>query len=370
MEFDTSTLTQDCNDIGFFGIKTDYPIPIFQYGDSFTWAKYGYIILHPDLTHTVLSGLDKTYHKTVTTFLKTDMMGIVNFQMQLHLQAEINLYLSSIFPKNMSRLQRPSYFDQFLATRTKPVSEMLSFLAKKANKVTVLPFLIFTISFHQRFPKHQFLELMLELLQQFYTAIKECVDTYKMFPGNQYLLSITCMRCHNGISSKNQGIAELLLNAPTAILQHLELIDTHDDNLDVQPMSLPLMYSSDEAYHPLTHSFKESLDRNNDVFHGPYFCTNVCNGEFKCCEAVKVDVLNVHAQQTKERYYKKNVSNTMCLVKVLFEDMSLAINVWKESKYEQLQVKDALDLHVTLFNTTKMSNKGYSFCEHEGNYDQ
>jgi hypothetical protein len=33
-------------------------------------------------------------------------------------------------------------------------------------------------------------------------------------------------------------------------------------------------------------------------------------------------------------------------------------------------VKDALDLHVTLFSTTKMSNKGYQSCKHEGTYDQ
>jgi hypothetical protein len=151
MGFDTSTLAKDCNDIGFFGIKTDYPIPMFQYCNSFTWAKYGYIILHPDLTHTVLIGLDKTYRKTITTFLETDMRGIMNLQMQLHLQAEINLYFSSIFPKDLSCSQRPSYFDQFLATRTKPVSEMLSFLAKKANKATVLPFLIFTNLFHHNF---------------------------------------------------------------------------------------------------------------------------------------------------------------------------------------------------------------------------
>jgi hypothetical protein len=78
---------------------------------------------------------------------------------------------------------------------------------------------------------------------------------------------------------------------------------------------------------------------------------------------VKVDVSNVHAQQTKERNHKKNVSNTMSLVKVLSEDMSLAINVWKKSKYEQLQVKDALDLHITLFNTNKMSKKGYTFLQ-------
>jgi hypothetical protein len=107
-----------------------YPIPMFQYGNLFTWAKYGYIILHPDLTCIVLSGLDKTYRKTITTFLQTDVRGIMNFQMQLHLQAEINLYLSSVFPKDMSHSQRPSYVDQFVATRTKPVSEMFSFLAK------------------------------------------------------------------------------------------------------------------------------------------------------------------------------------------------------------------------------------------------
>ncbi len=83
-----------------------------------------------------------------------------------------------------------------------------------------------------------------------------------------------------------------------------------------------------------------------------------------------MDVSNVRAQQTKERNHKKNVSNTMSLVKVLFEDMCLAINVWKKSKYEQLQVKDALDLHVTLFNTTKMSNKGYTFCKHKEDYSQ
>jgi hypothetical protein len=160
------------------------------------------------------------------------------------------------------------------------------------------------------------------------------------------------------------------LNTPTAILQHLEFLDTHDDDLDVQPISLPLMYSSDGAYHVSTHSFKESLDRNNDVLHGPCFCTNVCNGEFKFCEAEKVDVSNVCVQQTKERNHKKNLSNTMSLAKILFEDMSLAINVWKKSEYEQLQVKDASDLHVTLFDTTKMSNKGYTFCKHDGNYNQ
>jgi hypothetical protein len=41
MGFDASSLTQDGSSIGAFEIKTDYPIPMVQYGDRYTWAKYG-----------------------------------------------------------------------------------------------------------------------------------------------------------------------------------------------------------------------------------------------------------------------------------------------------------------------------------------
>jgi hypothetical protein len=41
MGFVTSTVTQDCDYTdGYFGITTHRPIPVLQYGDSFTWAKY------------------------------------------------------------------------------------------------------------------------------------------------------------------------------------------------------------------------------------------------------------------------------------------------------------------------------------------
>jgi hypothetical protein len=44
MGVDTSTVTQDCDNMdGYFGIMTHRPIPILQYGDSFTWEK---ILLH------------------------------------------------------------------------------------------------------------------------------------------------------------------------------------------------------------------------------------------------------------------------------------------------------------------------------------
>jgi hypothetical protein len=50
MGFDTSTVTQDCdNTDGYFGITAHHPIPVLQYGDSFTWAKYCCIVLHPGM---------------------------------------------------------------------------------------------------------------------------------------------------------------------------------------------------------------------------------------------------------------------------------------------------------------------------------
>ncbi len=48
MGFDVAQLTQD-EEQSLFTIKTDMPIPMFVYGDSFQWAKYGHHILLPSL---------------------------------------------------------------------------------------------------------------------------------------------------------------------------------------------------------------------------------------------------------------------------------------------------------------------------------
>ena len=49
MGFDTSSVTQDQNTVGAIGITTENPIPIVQYGDRYTWAKYGYHVLQPNI---------------------------------------------------------------------------------------------------------------------------------------------------------------------------------------------------------------------------------------------------------------------------------------------------------------------------------
>jgi hypothetical protein len=68
--FDTSTLTQDCDNMdGYFGITTHCSIPVLQYGNSFTWAKYCNKVLHPDMMRKLKPSQDTSYCNALRSFL-------------------------------------------------------------------------------------------------------------------------------------------------------------------------------------------------------------------------------------------------------------------------------------------------------------
>ncbi len=72
MGFETSTVTQDCDDTDdFFGITIHHPIPVLQYGNSFTWAKYGCMVLHPDMIRELKPGhgQDTSHCNALMSFL-------------------------------------------------------------------------------------------------------------------------------------------------------------------------------------------------------------------------------------------------------------------------------------------------------------
>ncbi len=70
MGFETSTVTQDCDDMdGYFGITTHRPISVLQHGNSFTWEKYGYIVLHPDIIRELKPGQDTSYCNALISIL-------------------------------------------------------------------------------------------------------------------------------------------------------------------------------------------------------------------------------------------------------------------------------------------------------------
>jgi hypothetical protein len=166
MCFDTSTVTQDCdNTDGYFGITTYCPIPVLQYGDSFTLEKYCYMVLHPDTMHQLKPGQDTSYRNALRSFLKTDVKGLVSFHPFDSLHNDIDIYINNLVPEEMTAMQQISYFDLIFSTTNKDTNEFFSFLEGKAREATIVPFSAFSNLFHQRFNRHRLLESTLEILQ-------------------------------------------------------------------------------------------------------------------------------------------------------------------------------------------------------------
>jgi hypothetical protein len=179
----------------------------------------------------------------------------------------------------MTATQQISYSDQIFSTTNKDTNETFSFLEGKAREASIIPFAVFSNLFHQRFNRHRFLESTLEIFQQFYIAIEKCDEQYRLFPGDQYQYSVKYMRCCKCNSSTTLGIGETLLNAPSAMLCHWNILRTHYADWEVPLTSLPLLFTSTESYEALKTPFEKSLDRTDDVLHYPYFCSDKRFGE-------------------------------------------------------------------------------------------
>ncbi len=97
MEFDETQLTQD-EEQRLFTIKTDMPIPMLVYGDSFQWAKYGHHILPPslDLTRFNKASLHQTFWNSLIEFLCTDLDGNLSSTLNPLTASKIDHYLSSL----------------------------------------------------------------------------------------------------------------------------------------------------------------------------------------------------------------------------------------------------------------------------------
>jgi hypothetical protein len=273
---------------GYFGITTHCPISVLQYGNSFTWAKYCYIVLHPDMIRQLRPGQDTSYFNTLRSFLQIDVKGLVSFHPFDSLHDDIDIYINNLVHREMTATQQIFYFDQIFCITNKDTNEIFSFLEGKAKESTIVPFSVLSNLFHQIFSQHRFLESTLEILQQFYISIKKSDKQYRLFPGDQYQYSVKCMRCHKCVSSTTLGIGETLLNTSSAMLHHRNFLLTHYGDWEVPSASLPLLFTSTESDKASKSSFENSLDRMDDVLHYPYFCSNKQFGEYNFCEAVKV----------------------------------------------------------------------------------
>jgi hypothetical protein len=119
---------------------------------------------------------------------------------------------------------------------------------------TQIPLSIFTHLFHQRFEKHSTLESTLEILQQFYIQVETQSDEFHLFAGDFSTYTLRCKRCSQRVTLHG-SIGEFLYHAPTAMLYHWNMIESHDEQIHRGLMLMPLLFASYENYVRSSRSF-------------------------------------------------------------------------------------------------------------------
>ncbi len=130
-------------------------------------------------------------------------------------------------------------------------------------------------------------------------------DDFHLFPGDLFIYTLSCIRCGQSVTLAG-SIGEVLLHAPTAMLYHWNMIQSHDKQNHRESMMMPLLFISYDNYLQSSKSFQEGLNWIEDL--------KICQkpskyGQLMCCEAVKVDTAN-----SKETSFNNTISSTLSLI--------------------------------------------------------
>ncbi len=102
------------------------------------------------------------------------------------------------------------------------------------------------------------LESTLEIFQQFYIPMETEPHDFLLFPGDSSLYTLRCMRCCQPVTLVG-SIEETLLDAPTAMLYHWNMIQSHDEKNHRELMLTPLLFTSYDNYLLSSKSFQVGL---------------------------------------------------------------------------------------------------------------
>ncbi len=113
MGFDVTQLTQD-EEQSLFTIKTDMPIPMLVYGDSFQWAKYGHHVLPSSLdwSNHNKGSLHCTFWNSLIEFLRTDLDRNLSSTLNPLSASKLDHYLSSLQEGLSETANKGEFFDQ------------------------------------------------------------------------------------------------------------------------------------------------------------------------------------------------------------------------------------------------------------------
>jgi hypothetical protein len=217
-------------------------------------------------------GLERGFRNCLLSFLHTNLDGLLGFQLNPDLTAQLRDCVIQHIPTNTLESDRPQVFTRFVqgndSVHDINNNEFFTELHTIVIKATVLPFSALTNIFHQRFLKHRYLKSTLELLQQFYILMEYHITKFNVFPGDLNQFCLRCARCTRRVSTI-ADIGTTLKNAPTAMLMHWRFIHCHGDDadddsdgskIDVLYSSLPLLFSTQETYNKLLSLFEHSTD--------------------------------------------------------------------------------------------------------------
>jgi hypothetical protein len=159
------------------------------------------------------------------------------------------------------------------------------------------------------------------------------------------------MRCRQPVTLVS-SIGGTLLDAPTAMLYHWNMIQSHGEQNHRELMLTPLLFTSHDNYLQSSKSFQVGLK---------ICCQKPTKyGQFMFYKAVKTDMENY-----KNISFNNTLSSTLSLITVLFEDLFEAINLHKEFCGEKEGPKASItslnkpihvmDMTLTLISSTIMS---------------
>ncbi len=72
-------------------------------------------------------------------------------------------------------------------------------------------------------------------------------NDFHLFPGDLSLYTLRCIRCGKCVTLAS-SITETLLHAPTAMLYHWNMIQSHDKQIHRESMLMPLLFTSYDNY--------------------------------------------------------------------------------------------------------------------------
>ncbi len=174
MGFNGKSMTQDVHQ-GQFTITTDNPIPLMPYGNRYTWAKYGHLILHSGKTptdNTALGSDDESltnqnkqagadhndsltvnHRDCLISFLQTDFDCAAFFIVNASSTCLIDEFLNNTFQTLTKGTKKGYFFDELIEKNANLPVSSICVIAKEATKI---PLAIFTDLLHHRLKKDLF----------------------------------------------------------------------------------------------------------------------------------------------------------------------------------------------------------------------